>query len=89
MALRRNQIVARSNELSDSCTGTNITVAARKTGASRDARQQVGNWYRRQVAGRLVPRLLRDTKRFTGGFRAGPLILALGSATYFSRNDSL
>lgn len=46
---------------------SSANITGRKTGASRDARQQVGNWYRRQSVsqpGSRPPPLLRDTKRF-------------------------
>ena len=46
---------------SDSCTSL-WRASSRKTGAaSRDARQQVRNWYHCQVAGRLVPRVSYGT----------------------------
>lgn len=47
---------------SGSCTSL-WRASSRKTGAaSRDARQQVRNWYRCQVAGRLVPRVSYGTR---------------------------
>lgn len=77
MALRRNSIGTRFEPTRlPPCTRANITGRKKQ---SRDARQQVGNWYRRQSVSQIGSQLLppvsltgHETGVFQPAFRVWP-----------------